>query len=73
MRRRPPSGAPARLLSFDPADWPAENYSDAAELWRTARDAWADANGWEGDPAWYEEEHRVAMAIPDEPFDWSKI
>lgn len=56
MRRRrtetatPQQTVPARLRTFDVAEWPAETAADSYELWAAARTAWADEHGWPGGP-----------------------
>ena len=79
MRRRPPSDVPGRLVEFDPADWPgvganeAERYVASMALWRDARDRWTEEHAWEGDEAWWAADHHATVAMPDEPWDPSKI
>lgn len=39
------SGPPARLLVFDPLDWPGDTAHAARAAWLDARDAWRIASG----------------------------
>ncbi len=81
MRRRHGTSrsAPDHLQRFDLADWPAEGgndferYESAYHRWDAARDAWADERGWEGDETWWMASHAAIVAMPDEPWDPSKI
>ena len=79
MRRRPPTGVPADLLTFDVEEWADggsnafERYERAMHRWLEARDAWAERTGWEGDHAWWWAQHLAIMGMPDEPWDPSTI
>ena len=70
---------PSHLLEFDPANWPAEGaddaerYASSVALWQDARELWAEENNWEGDETWWAASHHAIVAMPDEPWDPSKI
>lgn len=43
-----PDMPPALLVTFDPADWPAEDDREAFDQWRDARKAFFEVHGWPG-------------------------
>jgi hypothetical protein len=46
VHRRPPVtvAPPPELVSFDPSEWPAEEWWQSCELWGRARMAWVKAH-----------------------------
>ena len=46
MHRRPPVtvAPPPELVSFDPSEWPAEEWWQSLELWGQARMEWVKAH-----------------------------
>lgn len=49
MRRRRHEDVPPRLAAFVPTDWPGTGWEDRFQLWREARQVWAEQHdGWPG-------------------------
>lgn len=79
MRRRTPTDAPGHLTVFRLEDWIGEGrtdferYEKAMHTWLAARRDFEEAAGWDGDPEWWAASHDAIVAMPDEPWDPSRI